>query len=128
MKEDVEFKANPASVLEKEPFVPQKVVRPLLTVNNVMLHSEVRSEQRAKFDAKRMREEYEKMTENLQRRALRAKEESKELAEYRKQLVHKAQPVHHYAPIAIRPSERPFTQPISPHFHTDDRLRSKQVQ
>ena len=126
MKEDVEFKANPASVLQKEPFVPQKVVRPLLTVDNVVLHSEVRSEQRAKFDAKRMREEYERMTENLQRRALRAKEESKELAEYRKQLVHKAKPVHHYAPVVIRPSERPFTQPISPHFHTDDRLRSKQ--
>ena len=128
MKEDTEFRANPAFVLQKEPFVPQKVPRPLLTVDNVVLHSDIRSEQRAKYDAKRMREEYEKMTENLQRRSLRAKEESKELAEYRKHLVHKAQPIHHYAPVVIKASERPFTQPISPHFLTDDRLRSKQAQ
>ena len=128
MKEDAEFRANPATVLHKEPFVPHKVDRPLLMVDNIVLHSEVRSEQRAKYDAKRMREEYQRMTENLQRRALRAREESKELAEYRKQLVHKAQPIHQYAPIVIKHCERPFTQPISPHFHTDDRLRSKQVQ
>ena len=46
MKEDTEFRANPAFVLQKEPFVPQKVPRPLLTVDNVVLHSDIRSEQR----------------------------------------------------------------------------------
>ena len=128
MKEAAEFKAQAPLILHREPFVPQKVDRPLLTVDNVVLHSEVRSEQRAKFDAKRMREEYQRMTENLQRRALRAKEDSIELAKYRKQLVHKAQPVQHFAPVIIKHSERPLAKPLSPHFHTDDRLRARHGQ
>lgn len=127
LKDEAEFKANPPNVLYTEPFKPQKPNHPLVTVDNVVLHSEVRSEHRAKYDAKRMREEYKKMTENLQRRALRAVEESKELADYRKKLVHKAQPIHHYAPVVVKPSEKPFTQPVSPHFRTDERLRSKQL-
>lgn len=114
-------------MLQKEPFIPQIPLRPLLTVDNFVLHSDVRSEQRAKYDAKRAREEYERMTENLQRRALRAAEESKELAEYRKKLVHKAQPIHQYAPVIIKPGERPITLPKSPHFRTDDRLRARHM-
>ena len=128
MKEAAEFKAQEANVLHKDPFIPHKVPRPLLTVDNIVLHSDVRSEQRAKFDAKRMREEYQRMTENLQRRALRAKEESIELAKYRKQLVHKAQPIQQFAPVIIKPSERPLARPKSPHFHTDDRLRARHAQ
>ena len=103
-------------------------IKPLLTVDNVVLHSEIRSEQRAKYDTKRMREDYERMTENLQRRALRAAEESKELTEYRKKLVHKAQPIHHYAPLVVKACDRPITLPKSPHFLTDDRIRARQVE
>lgn len=114
-------------MLQKEPFIPQIPLRPLLTVDNFSLHSEIRSKQREKYDEKREAEERERMAENLQRRALRAAEESKELAEYRKKLVHKAQPIHQYAPIIIKPGERPITLPKSPHFRTDDRLRARHM-
>ncbi len=112
-------------MLQKEPFIPQIPLRPLLTVDNFTLRSKVRSEQRKTYDEKRAAEEHERMVENLQRRALRAAEESKELADYRKKLVHKAQPIHQYAPIIIKPGDRPITLPKSPHFHTDDRLRAR---
>ena len=45
-KEDTEFKAHPASVLQKEPFMPQIPIRPLLTIDNIMLYSEVRENDR----------------------------------------------------------------------------------
>jgi targeting protein for Xklp2 len=64
-------------------------------------------------------------TENLQRRALRNAEDVKEIATYRKGLVHKANPIHHYAPLVIKPSDRPITQPISPHFEIDRVLKNK---
>lgn len=127
-KEIAEFKAKSATVLQRAPFAPHKPIRPLLSVDNIVLHSELRSEQRAKYDAKRAREEYERMTENLQRRALRAAEESKELIDYRKKLVHKAQPIHQYAPLIVKPCDRPITMPKSPHFLTDERIRVRHAE
>ncbi len=55
--------------------------------------------------------------------ALREAEEVKRLAEHRRTLVHRAQPIHHYAPVAIKPSDRTLTDAISPVFLTDMRLR-----
>ena len=126
MKEDAEFRATPASVLQKEPFIPQIPPRPLQAINNFILHSEIRSRQRRKYNEKCAAEKREKMTKNLQRQALRAAEEKKELVKYRKKLVHKAQPISklQYDPVIIKP-ERPITLPRSPHFCTDDRLRAR---
>lgn len=91
----------------------------------MVLHSEARSNQRAKFELeKRKRANYLEV-ENLQRRALREAKEAKEIAHYRKNLVHKAQPIGHYAPIIIKPSDRAITQPISPHFETERVLKNK---
>ena len=126
MKEDAEFRATPASVLQKEPFIPQIPPRPLQTINNFSLHSEMRSRQRRKYNERCAAEKREKMAENLRRQALRAVEEKKELAKYRKKLVHKAQPISklQYDPVIIQP-DRPITLPRSPHFRTDDRLRAR---
>ena len=63
--------------------------------------------------------------ENLQRRALREAEEAKEITTYRKNLVHKAKPINQYAPIIIKPSTKPVTEPVSPNFEVDKVLRKR---
>ena len=113
------------SVLYTKPFVPERSTRPLTRVENVILHSEQRSNQRAKFEAEKQKRTHLLEMENLQRRTLREAKEAKEIAEYRRSLVHKAMPVGHYAPLLIKPSDKPVTEPISPHFETDRVLKNK---
>ena len=103
--------------------MPKKSSKPLATIDNFQLHTELRSEKRFKFDAERYHKEREIETENLRRSALREAKEARDIAQYRKFLVHKAQPIHRYEPIVIHGSDRPATEPISPHFLTDERLR-----
>lgn len=122
-KNDAEFKAKDASILYSKPFMAEKSSKPLTRVENIILHSSVRSSQRAEFEAIKKRKSHFVEVENLQRRALREAEEAKEIAQYRKSLVHKARPIQHYAPIVIKPSDRPVTNPISPHFKTDARRK-----
>ena len=126
-KEEAEFKAkkNVSVLLNSKPFVPEKSSHPLARVDNFVLHSELRSNQRLKYDAEKNKRSYLLEVDNLQRKALREATEAKEIAEYRKTLVHKAQPVAHYVPVVIKPSDRPCTQPISPHFESDRVLRSR---
>lgn len=84
-----------------------------------MLHSELRSKQRLKYDSDKKKRYHMLELDNLHRRAIREESEAKEIADLRRTLVHKAQPIAHYAPTIIKPSGRPCTQPISPHFETD---------
>lgn len=118
-KREAEFKARDASVLYSKPFSPEKSTKPLTRVDNVVLHSQLRSGLRAKYEAARQGRADLLLEENLQRRALREAEEAKEVAKYRKGLVHKAQPIGRYAPVVVKPSQKPVTQPISPHFEVD---------
>ncbi len=115
-KREAEFKAkDDVSYLYNKPFAPEKATKPLVHVdNNLVLHSEVRSSQRAKYEAERKKRSQLLEVENLQRRALREAKDAKEMVKYRRSLVHKAQPIVHYAPITIKPSDKPVTQPISP--------------
>jgi targeting protein for Xklp2 len=89
----------------------------------MVLHSEVRSNQRAKYESEKKQRVFTLEVENLQRRALREAEEAKEIAKLRRSLVHKAQPIAHYAPVIVKPSDRPVTQPMSPHFEVDKVLQ-----
>ena len=89
------------------------------------MHSEIRSSQRAVYDKEKTKRFEVLETENLQRRALREAEEAKEITTYRKSLVHKAKPINQYAPIVIKPSTKPVTEPISPNFEVDKVLRKK---
>lgn len=84
------------ALLYSKPFSPEKSTRPLTQVDNIILHSEVRSHLRGQYDAEKEKRVKIVESENLQRRALRDADEAKELAEYRKTLVHKANPIHHY--------------------------------
>lgn len=125
-KKDSEFKAKDASaILYTRPFSANKSTKPLTRVENVILHSELRSNRRAKYDTDKQERVQLIETENLQRRALREAGEAKEIAAYRRSLVHKANPVGNYAPLIIKPSTKPVTQPISPHFEIDRVLKNK---
>lgn len=43
----------------------------------------------------------------------------------RREAVHKANPVKQYKPMAIKRSHKPLTEPMSPMFKTDIRLRTR---
>lgn len=52
-------------------------------------------------------------------------DEKAELDRLRREAVHKANPVKHYKSVAIKPSGKPLTAPMSPQFKTDTRLRTR---
>ena len=111
-KENAEFRAKDAKVLYKPLFVAAKANQPMTEVSNVLLHTTLRSEQRAKFDTEREERERVQEQENRERRALAAAEEAK----LRRSLVHRALPSHHYAPTVVLPSSKRLTAPQSPKF------------
>ncbi|KAE8293068.1 Targeting protein for Xklp2-B [Larimichthys crocea] len=127
-EEAAKFKARPNTVTHKEPFQPKKESRSAVEgihSSTVVEAFELSTERRA-----RERQEYERlasekealrsMMEEEQRREeeQRAKEE---ITRLRQEQVHKAQPIRHYKPVALKKSEVPLTIPHSPNF--SDRFR-----
>lgn len=49
-----------------------------------------------------------------EREAQREREEQEALALLRKQMVHKAQPIHRYKNVKVKPSSKPLTEAHSP--------------
>lgn len=122
-KENAEFRAKDAGVLYKPPFSVAKSERPITEVTNFpVLHTELRSEHRAKFDTERACKEQQQEQENQERQALAEAQEAKKIASLRRSMVHKALPIRHYNPTLIIPSSKPLTAPHSPNFTI--RLRS----
>lgn len=116
-KENAEFRAKDANVLYKPPFSVAKSERPVTEMTNFpILHTELRSEQRAKFDTDRACKEQQQEQENQERQALAEAQEVKKIASLRRSMVHKALPIRHYNPTVILPSSKPLTAPHSPHF------------
>lgn len=125
-REEAEFKAGDVSArLYTKPFSPERSKKPLTHVENVILHSEVRSSQRVMYETEKQKRINLLETDNLARRALRDTKEAKDIAVYRRSLVHKANPINRYAPLIVKPSGKPVTQPISPHFEIDKVLKNK---
>ena len=96
-REEAEFKAtkNVSAILYNKPFNPEKSRHPLTCVDNFVLHSELRSTQRMKYDSEK-RQKYSLLEEkNLQRRPLKEISEAKEVVEFRKTLVHRTKPTAH---------------------------------
>lgn len=123
-KSEAEFVARDCKVLEQEPFVPHKSSKPLTEVSNFVLHTEIQSEQRKKFDEEQRQREMMMKQEEMEKKALKEAEDAIALKELRNSLVHKAQPIHHYAPVEIHSSDKPITMPIAPELHTATRLRT----
>lgn len=126
-EEAASFKARPNTVTQKEPFRPKKESRGAVDVHSstVVEAFELATERRA-----REWQEYERMLG--EKEALRARMEveqrreeaqkvKEEIVRLRQEQVHKAQPVRHYKPVAVKKSEVPLTVPESPNF--SDRFR-----
>ena len=52
-------------------------------------------------------------------------EEREEYERQRREAVHKAQPVKQYKPVLLKRSDKPLTEPMTPDFKTDTRLRTR---
>lgn len=117
------FKASEATVLYEIPFMPHQSDKPVTNPDEFTLNTEVRSTQRAAFDENLQKETKRKEEDNLIRRALHEIQEKKELSDYRKSLVHKAQPIKQYSMVKVTHSDKLPTKPISPIFQLDKRVR-----
>jgi hypothetical protein len=118
------FHARPAP--HPAPFFPKKSIKPLTQPSEVTLYSSERAEQRRQFDEKLHHKELEMADLKKQQDLVRKAREAEEMREFRKNLVPQAQPVHHYAPVHLKSSERPLTIPKSPALQTSMRLRKQQ--
>ncbi|XP_018557011.1 targeting protein for Xklp2 isoform X1 [Lates calcarifer] len=121
------FKARPNTVTHKEPFQPKKEDHAAAGIDcsTVVEAFELATERRA-----RERQEFERLaSEKEALRALMEEEQRREeeqrqqeeIAKLRQEQVHKAQPIRHYRPVAVKKSEVPLTVPQSPNF--SDRFR-----
>lgn len=80
------------------------------------LHTELRAQRRNEFDA--IMKEKERLA--AQQRQLyeqkKQQQEQEHIQRIRSRSLFKSQPIRHYKPIEIKPSERPLTSPKSPHL------------
>lgn len=80
------------------------------------LHTELRAQRRNEFDA--IMKEKERLA--TQQRQLyeqqKQQQEQEHIQRIRSRSLFKSQPIRHYKPIEIKPSERPLTSPKSPHL------------
>ena len=116
-REAANFKAKPAAILEKEPFRPRPSEKPLAVPEEVELHSDRRAVERHDFQLrkKQMEAENEAMKKHMDQ--VKEHERQEEIKVLRQQAIHKAQPIRHYKPVTIAPSDKPLTNPKSPNFH-----------
>ncbi|KAI8808268.1 hypothetical protein BJ742DRAFT_286314 [Cladochytrium replicatum] len=106
------FKAQP--VVEHAPFVPKRSTKPPTEPAEIPLKSTVRANERKAFDeAIKLKEIKEReLREKLEKQ--RQGTEEVEALKARKQAKVKAQPIRHFAPIVVQPSQKRITIPESP--------------
>ncbi|GLD71772.1 targeting protein for Xklp2-like isoform X2 [Lates japonicus] len=115
------FKARPNTVTHKEPFQPKKEDHAAAVVEAFELATERRARERQEFE--RLASEKEALRALVEEEQRREEEQrqQEEIAKLRQEQVHKAQPIRHYRPVAVKKSEVPLTVPQSPNF--SDRFR-----
>ncbi|KAI7824203.1 hypothetical protein BX661DRAFT_206730 [Kickxella alabastrina] len=123
-RERREFKARPIPPSIDQPFVPQPSTIPLTAIEEILLSTELRSEERRAYDDDRMERERIREEVLARKRLEDERREEEEIKRLRKILVHKAQPIRHYKPVDIQPSDRPLTVPKTPQWHIRTRDRS----
>lgn len=111
-----QFKATEAKVLTSAPFTAKPSDKPLCEIANVVLHSDRRAEERAAYELERSAKEAQLQGAKLQQEERKKREEEEQVVKLRKAIVHKAQPVKHYRPVEVRPSNKPLTLPASPNL------------
>ncbi|KAJ2876559.1 hypothetical protein GGH93_000655 [Coemansia aciculifera] len=123
-RERMEFKARPIPPSIDQPFVPQPSAIPLTAIEEILLKTELRSEERRAYDEDRMERERIREEVLARKRLEEERREEEEIKRLRKILVHKAQPVRHYKQLVIKPSDRPLTVPKTPQWNIRSRQRS----
>ncbi|KAJ2598381.1 hypothetical protein GGF39_002670 [Coemansia sp. RSA 1721] len=118
-----EFKAQPIPPSIDHPFVPGPSTLPLTEIQEILLKTELRSEERRAYDDDRTERERIREEVLARKRLEEERREEEEIKQLRKLLVHKAQPVRHYKPVEIHPSDRPLTVAKTPKWHVRTRQR-----
>ena len=97
------------------------MVRPFPEINEFELNTDRRAAEREELDERKHEQELllEEMREERRRRE--EEQDKAAIAQLRHDMVHKAQPVKHYRPVTVQPSDKPLTAPQTPKF--SDRLR-----
>ncbi|KAI9505701.1 hypothetical protein BX070DRAFT_220556 [Coemansia spiralis] len=122
-RERMLFKARPIPTSIDHPFVPQPSSIPLTSIEEILLHTELRSEERHAYDEDRMERERIREEVLARKRQEEERREEEEIKELRKLLVHKAQPVRHYKPVIIKASDHQLTVPKTPKWSVRTRQR-----
>ncbi|KAJ2316717.1 Protein tpx2 [Coemansia sp. RSA 2704] len=120
-RERQQFKARPIPASIDHPFVPQASTLPLTEIEEILLRTELRSEERHAYDEDRAERERIREEVLARKRQEEERREEEEIKRLRKLLVHKAQPVRHYKPTVINPSDRPLTVPKTPKWNVRTR-------
>ena len=109
-------------------FTPRRASKPLTEVREFDLNVDRRGEMRKEFEKRRADKEAMMEAEKREEERRRQEEEQRELKELRQSMTIKARPVPESVYTAVQEIQRstkPLTEPISPHFRTDMRLRSR---
>ncbi|KNC48609.1 TPX2 protein [Thecamonas trahens ATCC 50062] len=117
------FAAKPAPAHDLPVFTPRRSAAPLTETQPFDLNTSRRAEEREAKAEVKAAEDAVLEAERAAMAAARAREEAEELAEFRKSLDFKAQPIRHYAPIRVKVSEAQLTVPVSPQFRTSKRSK-----
>ena len=118
------FKANENRAVHAKAFVPKIPTRPLLPVQNFVLNTEQRSQQRAIYEEKKKEQEQMKEEEMAKMRAEEEEAERKRMMQYRRSLQHHAQPIKQYKPVEVCYGDKELTTPLTPTLLTSQRCRS----
>lgn len=121
-KEKTTFKAQPCKVVHKEAFKPKPAAKPLVEVSEFKLNTEERSKKREDYEI--MKKEQQRIKEDEMQLFLKEKkeEDEREIANLRKQAIHKANPIRNFGEFQLRPCDRPLTLPETPKFETNKRF------
>ncbi|XP_061927946.1 targeting protein for Xklp2-like isoform X1 [Apis cerana] len=99
---------------KKPPFTPCLSKKKLEPPKIGPLHSEIRAIERKRFDEIIKEKQKQKDLQKQMEIAAKKKQEEEEIAQLRKQIVHKAQPIRRYKIELPKVEKRPLTDPISP--------------
>lgn len=117
-------KAREPKVLSKKPFLPSSSDREPVRPLDLHLRTDLRSEERRQYEQRRKDKEAEMEGARQQEMERRERQEQLELQKQRNATITKAQPIRHFAPIEIVPSNMPLTAPKTPNFRTRVRHKS----
>jgi len=114
MREQAQFYAQPADVIHKTPFEPERPAR-VIETQELNLATQRRAAEREQYD-EQLREKEREDEERRREQEILEEQQKQEDIERRRQLVHKAQPFKPPKPFQLKASGKSLTVPQSPAF------------